>query len=62
MTRPTDRPFTTGLYVLRCLQAGLSLSDLELLTIGQVLDIITEAGNDTEKYDQLATQADFDKF
>ena len=62
MTRPTERKFTTGLYLLRCLQAGLSLSDLDNLTIGQVLDILTEAGNDCEKYSELATQADFDRF
>ena len=62
MTRPTDRPFTTGLYLLRCLQVGLTMSDLEALDIRQVLDILTEAGNDHEKYDTLATQADFDKF
>lgn len=53
---------TTGLYLLRALQNGISIADLELLEYGQVLDIVTEAGNDNEHYDQLATQADFDKF
>jgi hypothetical protein len=53
---------TTALYLLRCLQIGLRLSDLDALDMGQVLDIITESGNDHEKYQQLATQEDFDKF
>ncbi len=60
--RPTDRPYTTGLYLLRCLQVGLSIADLELLDFGTVLDIITESGNDDAEWHQLATQEDFDRF
>ncbi|MCH3943064.1 MAG: hypothetical protein WAY93_05695 [Atopobiaceae bacterium] len=48
--------------MLRCLQLGLSLSDLDSLEIGEVLDMQTEAMNDGEEYDQLATQDDFDRF
>jgi hypothetical protein len=43
----------------------LSLSDLDLLTIGFVLDIWTEKGNDGEDYGpvvRVADQSDFDRF
>ena len=33
---------TTGLFLLRCLQIGLSLRDLDLLTIGMVNEIWTD--------------------
>lgn len=43
------------------------MHDLDLLTIGMVLDIWTEKGNDDFKYGEKSTvrdaeQADFDKF
>lgn len=53
---------TTGLYLLRCVQIGLSISDLDYLEYGQIMDMITESGNDNYKYQELATQADFDRF
>ena len=40
----------------------LRAKDLDLLTIGMVLDIWTEKGNDGVKYDRVASQEDFDKF
>jgi len=52
----------TALYTLRCIQVGLSLSDLDCLDYGFVMDIIKESHNDDYKYQQVATQADFDKF
>lgn len=57
---------TTPLFLLRCLEIGLSMSDLDLLTIGLVLDIWTERGNDDYKYAEkenvrMATQADIDR-
>ena len=52
----------TALFLLRCVQIGLSVSDLRLLTFGMVLDLMTEADNDNCEYKQLATQADFDAF
>lgn len=58
----TERPLTTGLFLLRCTQIGLSMSDLELLDMGMVFDILIESGNDAAEYDQVATQADFDRF
>lgn len=38
------------------------MQDLELLTIGMVTDMMTEAENDRCEYDQLPTQEDFDRF
>ena len=53
---------TTPLFLLRCVQIGLSLSELDLLTIGVVNDMFTERENDDFKYDTLASQDDFDRF
>ena len=52
----------TALYTLRCIQVGLRLPDLDHLDYGFVMDIITECSNDDYKYQQVASQADFDKF
>ena len=60
--RPTEREVNTPLFLLRCVQLGLSISDLDLLTVGMVLDMLTEQKNDEYKYPRLASQADFDKF
>jgi hypothetical protein len=53
---------TTPLFMLRCVQLGISIRDLELLTIGLVNDMFTESVNDEHKYATLASQKDFDKF
>jgi len=54
---------TTPLFLLRCVQLGLSLRDLDLVTIGMVNDMYAESGNDEYKgYSQMATQSDFDAF
>lgn len=53
---------TTPLFVLRCLEIGISIRDMDYLTIGMVMDICIEKGNDSVKYDDLVTQEDFDKF
>jgi hypothetical protein len=38
------------------------VADLDALEYGFVMDIITENSNDDYKYQQKASQADFDKF
>lgn len=56
---------TTPLFLLRCVQLGISIRDLDLLTIGMVNDMYVESGNDQnadKNYSVLATQADFDRF
>ena len=60
--RPIDRPMTTPLFLLRCVQLGLSMGDLDFLTIGLVNDMFTERENDECHYDVLADQRDFDAF
>ena len=52
----------TNLIILRCVEIGISIRDLDLLTIGLVLDMWTEKGNDGATYSKIATQEDFDKF
>ena len=57
--RATDRPMTSPLFLLRCVQLGISIRDLDLLTIGMVNDMYAESGNDEYKgYAQIATQSD----
>ena len=54
---------TTPLFLLRCLQIGLSLDELDLLTIGMVTEISIERANDEYDVDAtLATQDDMNRF
>jgi hypothetical protein len=53
---------TTPLFLLRCVQLGLYMTDLEMLSIGLINDMYAESRNDECKYATLATQEDFDKF
>lgn len=53
---------TTPLFLLRCVQLGLSIRDLDLLTIGMVNDMYAGSRNDDYKYREVATQEDFDRF
>ena len=53
---------TTPLFLLRCVELGIGIADLDLLTIGLVLDMWTEKDNDGIEYDRIATQEDFDFF
>lgn len=48
--------------MLRCAQLGLRLSDLHLIDVGMVIDMLIESGNDGESYRQVASQEDFDNF
>ena len=53
---------TTPLFLLRCVQLGLSMADLEMLSIGLINDMYSESRNDECKYAVLASQEDFDVF
>ncbi len=44
--RPTDHEMTTLLFLLRCVQIGLSMADLDLLSIGLINDMYAEGRND----------------
>ena len=43
---------------------GLTMADLDLLTVGMVYDMLIERGNDdcADEYARTATQEDFDAF
>lgn len=60
--RRTIRELNTPLYVLRAVQIGLSISDLELITMGFVMDMICETANDSYEYPYEPEQSDFDIF
>lgn len=47
--------------MLRCVQCGIAISDLDLLTIGMVNDMFIELKNDEYDYPVMATQRDIDR-
>ena len=53
---------TTPLFLLRCVQLGLSIGELDLLTIGLVNDMYVESRHDEHKYAVVANQKAFDLF
>ena len=54
---------TTPLFLLRCKQLGLTMTELDLLTIGIINDMFTELENDDfDGWHEVAGQADFDSF
>ena len=53
---------TTPLFLLRCVQLGLSMADLELLSSGLINDMYAESRNDEWKYAGVAGQEEFDRF
>lgn len=53
---------TTGVFLLRAVQMGLSMDDLDSLEYGTVVDMMIESGNDDCNYAELASQDDFDRF
>ena len=52
----------TALFVLRAVEIGLAVADLEKLSVGMVYDIFTEKSFDENGYIRAATQKDFDRF
>ena len=53
---------SVALFLLRCTEIGLSMNDLDLLTVGMVNDMFVEKSNDTYEWRELASQDDFNKF
>ena len=54
---------TTPLFLLRCKQLGLTLTELDMLTIGLINDMFPERENDDfDGWHEVAGQADFDAF
>ena len=62
MIRPTDREINSAVYLLRAVQMGLSICDMENLDEGMIIDLLTESVNDTADYQTLASQEDMDGF
>lgn len=53
---------TTALLLLRCVELGLSIEDMENLDVGMVFDMFTEKNNDDVEYSIVAEQKNFDAF
>lgn len=53
---------TTALFLLRASELGLSMSDLDDLTVGMVNDMLIEKMNDSYEWKEVAEQSDFDSF
>lgn len=53
---------STALFLLRCAEIGLSMSDLDDLSIGMVNDMLIEKGNDEYDWKVIANQDDMDSF
>lgn len=52
---PRDREPNGAIFMLRCAELGLSIEDLDDMTMGMVYDMVTEKANDHEKYPIKAT-------
>ena len=61
-SRRTERSMSTALFLLRCTELGLSMDDLDDLTVGMVNDMFTEKSNDNYEWKEIASQEDMDKF
>ncbi len=53
---------TTPLLLLRAVQLGVHISEMDLLTIGIINDMYTEMQRDEEPHAQIASQDDMDRF
>lgn len=62
--RATDREMTTPLLLLRAVQLGVQIGEMDLLTIGTINDMDTEMQNDENQgsYSTLASQDDMNRF
>ena len=56
------RQLNVALFLLRCVELGLSLDDLDKLTIGMVNDMFVEKSNDEYEWKEIASQDDMDAF
>lgn len=53
---------SSALFLLRCTELGLSMADLEDLSVGMVNDMFVEKANDDYDWKIIANQRDFDRF
>lgn len=48
--------------MLRAVKLGISIRDMELMTIGMINEMYAEEANDSLDWPELATQEDMDRF
>lgn len=60
--RPSTRENNGAIFLLRSFELGLTISDLDELTVGMVYDMLTEKANDQEKYPYKGTERDIESF
>ncbi len=53
---------TTSRLLLRAVQLGVHISEMDMLTIGEINDMYAEMQRDEEPNTQLVSQDDMDKF
>lgn len=53
---------SSSLFLLRAKEIGLTLDELDMLSVGAIYDLIAEKANDRYEYPQEMTQSDIDKF
>lgn len=47
--------------MLRMKEMNISADEMEMFTIGEIVDMVVEHGNDYEEWDTRATQEDIDR-
>jgi len=60
--RVNGREFNTSLFIMRAVQNGFTVADLEKINLGIVFDCFVELEYDDKGYIRDATQADYDAF
>lgn len=48
--------------MLRAKQLNLTLEELDVITVGDVFDMLAEQSNDSYEYPKMATQEDINRF
>lgn len=52
---------TSALIILRAKQVGFTLDEIDYMSWGQLMDVLTELSNDSYKYPIKGTAEDFEK-
>ena len=53
---------TMALLLLSAVQLGVHISEMDLLTIGEINEMYTEMQRDVEPHNQIASRDDMDRF
>ena len=57
-----DRAPSGAIYLLRCKELSLSFAELDAITMGMVVDLLTEKANDGEEYPSLGRPGSLKSF